>query len=419
MRRAFLALPLVLLLTACGGAAPAARPASLPAAQPAPSAPQPGAQPAPPAGPDLLAQTAQHKLSPDEMQRGLLRYLNQGEGTPVARLDALFQKWGLKPSASARLYTEADLRGDGQTEVIATLKSDNPTTGPGALFVIYKQDGHWAVDRTPRTDLPGVDLLTVAPLTGDNRQVIVWSATGLAANSPPTRYFFSVWQPGGITNLPGSGDPYMVYPRLAIEGKDVVLRGGLMGSAGSGVAQRARIDVWRFTDGAFKLADRAFDPHPESYFRLEDGIVAEQFGHAVDARSAYGDATEPSRAVAPDAFFPPSQGDLTQLRQRLGQAVGSFARFRAGLLALDKGDKAGADAVLSGDSGPFAGLTGALQRAGQRAAGCASAEAWAQANPDFLKALNSPFGFGKVTWKPEELCGPLPLPFLDGPNPPK
>lgn len=370
---------------------------------------------------DLKAQTAQHKLSPAELQAGLAAYLNQGSEPPTARLAALFQQWGLKAAPGAVLYTEADLRGDGQREVVAVAKGEHPILGPGAVFVIDKQAGRWQVDRTQRDDLPGVQLYGVVPLPGEKRQAIVWSSTGLAANSPPSRYFFSTWKPGQLTALPGSGDPYMVYGQLTLRGSDVVLHGGMMGSAGSGAAQRPRTDTWHWDGSAFKLTDRRYDRRDEAYFRLEDGIVAEQFNRLDEAKQAYQDALDPQRAVGPDSFFLASQpADPAQLKERLAQAVRSFARFRLGRLLLQEGVTAGGlHAVAAGDSGPFADLPALLLQPDQRNEACAAAQAWAEAHPEFLDALNSPFGFGKVTWKATDLCGPLPIPFLDGPNPPR
>lgn len=366
---------------------------------PAAGNPAGGAKPLPD-GPDLTAVKGPYELSLEELEKGLLRYLSQGEGGVAERLNALYDRWGLRPQDDYPRLAERDLNGDGRAEVVTALNGAGGITGTGALFVIYQRDGELAIDRSGEGDRPGVGLVAVADLAGDHGLEIIWSSTQAGAHTTHTSALVSRWEPGHFRTL--SDYMEISYAKLSLEGKDLLLSGGLIGSAGAGGAQRARTDRYRWVDNSFRLVDRVFVESPLAYHRLQDGIAAETFGRKDQAEQAFREAMAEDRALPQEGLVPPEKmGEFTQ-------AVRSFARFRLGALLMQEGRPGEAQEALAGGSGPFAGLTEALAGAGERAAGCTDAEAWVRQNPAFLEALASPYGYANPAWQPEDLCGPLP-----------
>lgn len=393
-------LVLTLLLSACS------RPKSNPpgtVTEP-PASGTPGAtpvQPKPlPEGPDLPAVSGPYELSPEQLQQGLIRYLSQGEGTIAQRLTALYDRWNLRPQDDQPLLVETDLDDDGRTEVVTALNGAGGLTGTGSLFVIYQRDGAVLIDNSAEEGLPGVRLFTTADLTGDGRPEIVWSSTSVGAHTSFTTLLVSRWEPGRLQRLPGQME--ISFGRPGIQGRDLLLTGGTIGSAGAGMAQRTYTDRYRFLDGAFRLVDRRYVESDFAYHRLLDGIVAESFGRKADAEAAYKDGLTAAGPVLREDMVPPEQ------MEPLGQAVRSFARFRLGGLLLEEGRGAEAQAVMDQASGPFAGLVRSLANAGDRSAGCKAAAQWARQHPAFLEALSSPYGYANPAWEPDSVCGPLP-----------
>ncbi|MFZ5824565.1 MAG: FG-GAP repeat domain-containing protein [Bacillota bacterium] len=390
MRRAAVwLLAFTVLLSAC------ARPKSPPPAPPEPTPAPPPAASAPkepPPGPDLMALAGPYELGLAELQAGLVRYLSQGDGSLAERLERLYDHWNLRPQDDHPRLAEADLDGDGSAEVVTALNGEGGITGTGALFVIYRRGGEIVVERSDDDGLPGVRLFDVADLTGDGDPEIAWSSTQTGAHTAHTRVLVSRWKQGRFEPLPGEME--IANARLSREGRDLLLSGGLVGSAGAGSAQRARTDRYRWSDAAFRLVDRQFAASPFAYHRLQDGIVAESFGRAADAERAFREALEPDRAALGDGMVPPEK------RAEFSGAVRAFARFRLGLLLREAG---------TGDpAAPFAGLVQTLASAPDRAGACKAAEEWARQHPAFLEALASPYGYANPAWQPEDLCGPLP-----------
>lgn len=382
-----------------GGAAPgpAPAPAAGGAAAPAPQAPDPGKFQDP------------ANLNLQQLGDWMARYLSAGQGPAAPRLQALLDRWfpahretGTDQPLPFERLVEADLNGDGKPELVTALNA--PAEGSrrlGAAYVLYQAAGGYKADMTPPPDLPDVVLATVADLTGDGRRAIVWYSSDRGAHTGYIDVFVSTWQPGQLKILPGP--VHMSSPTLLkVDGRDLVVAGGLVGSAGAGMAQRPWTDRYRVENGAVRLVDRAFDRSEFAYHKLQDGIVAESYGHLDLALKAYQDATDPERtALMPGAVDPAQAGVF-------GQAVRAFARFRLGALLLQQGKATEAGQALAAADGPYAGLSQALRDAGERTEGCAAATAWATAHPAFLAALNSPFGYANPKWQPKDLCGPLP-----------
>lgn len=374
-----------LLLTACG---------SRPAAEPpqSPQSPQPSqpSQPAPaaPAAPDLARVSAPGELEFGPLVAGLERYLAQGEGSPAQRLTGLYQRWGLRPLEQHRLLVEADLDGDGETEVVTALNGSGSVVGMGHLLVIDRREGQVVIDRPGGEPLSGAALIQVLDLTGDGQPEIVASSTAVGAHTAHTELLVYRWQPGRFERLPGA----MVTSnaRVAVEGEDLLLAGGMVSSVGAGAAQRLRTDRYRWVTDSFRLVDQQFAPSSYGYHRLIDGIAADTYGRKGEAETAFREAMEEGREVLPGA------------EPGLAPAVRTFARFRLAALLQQEGRGEEAAQVGAGASGPFAGLTATL------AEGCGAAERWVEENPAFLEALNSPQGYNNYLWQPPDICGPLP-----------
>lgn len=336
-------------------------------------------------------------LSTEALQVGLQHYMNES-GKPAAQsLAELLDRWGLKPAGGAVSQAEADLNGDGTTEVVTTLLGKgSAVTGNGALFILYQSDGGWQVDRSD--DVPGPALYAVTDLTGDGLPEVVWGSTESGAHTSFSTVLVSQWKPGNLESLPG--DLTMANMDLVVEGQDLLLSGGLIGSVGAGEVQRPRTDRYRFDGQQFQLVDQQYAASEYSYHLLIDGIVAETFGHGETAQQRFRAAMEPGRTVLGDGMVAAEQ------QEALGEAVRTYARVR---LALSLGlDASEAQQVLEEASGPYAGLAQAAQTGTDRTTACQAAVQWAEQNPAFLEALNSPLGYAHPQWLPADLCGPLP-----------
>lgn len=336
-------------------------------------------------------------LSTEELRAGLQKYVNESEKPASQRLADLFDRWGLQPAGDAIVQAEADLDGDGTPELVTALVGKGPpVTGKGALFVLYRSGEGWRVDRSD--EVPGPALHAVADLTGDGLPEIIWSSTDAGAHTSFSTVLVSTWKPGKLENLPGS--MVMASMELALDGKDLLLSGGLIGSVGAGEVQRVRTERYRFDGEQFRLVDRRYAASEYGYHRLVDGILAEEFGRTDDARRAFREAMEPGRSPLKPGQVP------AEWEGRFGEAVRTYAAVR---LALNLGlGGAEAEQVLAGVSGAYAGLAQAVQAAGNEAEACRAAAGWAEANPEFLEALNSPQGYAHPYWLPADLCGPLP-----------
>jgi|GEM_PF-1955835 len=393
------------LLAGCGkSTAKAPNPAPAPPASEAPAPQLPAGPPlvdgpATPPAPEFPAFPDMRLMTLDELRAALEQYMNaEGTAAPRERLAALLEHWGLRAGDNGEVavtpMAEADLNGDGAPELITALTTRYRGI-TGAVFVIDCQGGRCRVDMSdsPREPyMDGVALMGTADLTGDGKPEIVWVAGDHGAHTSSTRVLVSRWQPGKVENLPG--DMITTMARVKIDGENIVLIGGTVGSAGAGMTQRAAEFRYRWNGSEFFLTDRRFEPSEYAYHRLVDGINAETFQRSNEALDFYRSALEPGRPALPAEHVP------SEWQERFGQAVTEFARFRLGLRLGTNGDIAGAQTVLSAAAGPFAGLSKALAQFG----GCPAAVTWGEANPVFFAALGSPYGYNNYRWTPADLC---------------
>lgn len=407
---------IALLAAGCGGASQAVRqvPESAP---PAPAASvQPAPQPTPPSSPPPPSPSPAPALPGNadelrilklaELRTALEAYLNAEPTAPAKeRLAALLDRWGVVGQQLEAVTTiplaEADLDGDGTTELITVLhtRGDWKSVPTGAAFVISRRDGQYRVDQSPSPPeayLDGVALVAAnTDLTGDGRPDIVWVARDHGAHTTSLRVLVSTWKPGAVET---AGDLFTTTAQLRLEGKDLLLTGGTVSSVGAGASQRASTGRYRFVSGALKLVDRRFEPSEFGYHRLLDGMNEEVFGRDAEARAFYRSVLEPGRAALPPEQLKP------EWVGRFGPAVTELARFRLGLSLLRSGDKAGARQVLAGAAGPYAGLAQTLSEAADIDQGCRAAAAWALNDAAFLGELNAPFGYNSIRWTQYDLC---------------
>jgi hypothetical protein len=334
-----------------------------------------------------------------QLTEGLKELANNGDGTVAAVVQALFDKWKLKPLPGSVQVAEGDLSGDKQNEVVAVYKDPKSVNGAGTLFVFYQKDGAWQVDR-PVEEILAPSLYAVADLNQDGANEIVWGSNSTGANTSNTTVYVTAWAPGDFRRLPG--DISMTNAKVEVQGQTLVLTGNLKGGYGAGTAQRERTDTYKWVEGALTAVDKRFAPSDFAYHRLQDGILAEEFGKLDEAAKAYADATWKPVLPEGDAVAP-------EMRDQLTIAVGALARFRNALLMMQSNTPVEiVNKVLNGTPPPFDGLGKAAVGTKTREAACAAAIAWVGAHPDVLKALNSPRGYANPQWKGPDLCGPLP-----------
>ncbi len=355
-------------------------------------------------------------LELEVLAASLVRYINEGEGSPAEKVARLYERWEITPGQDAIPLAEADLDGDGTAEVVTALNAAGPGIEQwGDLFVIHGQPGVYRLDRAggagmphgSLADLRNVRLHAVTDLDGDGRGEIVWSTTTVGAHTAHSVVTVSTWSPGGLRHLPESAT--MANMRLRVEGADLILQGGVIGSVGAGAAQRPRTDIYRVVEGRLVLADQRYAPSAFGYHRLLDGIIAEKVGRRDDAQRAYRDAMEPERVALPPEALDPAGMVEPELRERFDDAVRALARVRLTALLLELGEPEAAQQVIAGAEGTYAELVRTLEPAGDRAAACEAAAAYAREHPDFLEALNAVYGYATPQWREAgQLCGPLP-----------
>lgn len=438
------------LLAACGQeAAPAVPPAAAPAAQgpaeqalveqAAPTLPQSGpgsgsggeaaaagglpsrAADAPAAGAAGAAsgRADVEALDWDGLAAALPELLGAAGRPPMEAL----ADWGAIPDPrdGAARWREADLDGNGSPEWVAVLKAPNPEAPRhGALTVISTAAGRHKADYLPIPEdyFLGASVDEIADIDNDGSMELVWSWITSSAHSPSTHFAVARWEPGRLVNVPGPDPATPNLSEYRREGADLLLRGGIISSAGAGTWQRERTDRYRIDGGGLRLIDRSYDPAGNGYDELIDGIAAETYGRREQALEAYRRAQTAARYASgePPVFERPTigvvEGDQAQAYLPVfADAVKAFAAFREALLRLQLGQAAvpGGPAADPAADRPFAELASLAAGAETAEAACKAADEWADRHPKFLEAINAPFGYANPRWKADTLCGGLPL----------
>ncbi|HLN63567.1 MAG TPA: VCBS repeat-containing protein [Symbiobacteriaceae bacterium] len=342
-------------------------------------------------------------LSLSQITEGLKEYVNSGSGPVAPRLTALFAHWNLNPVPNSTLVLDADLDGDGTTETVAVYRDTKSATGAvGSLFVISGKEGRYQVDRSAEEVLMPA-LYTVADLNHDGRQEIIWATTSIGANTTTSQIYLSRWTSGSLQTERGNAMMTNVA-KVEAQGTELILTGGTKGGFGAGSAQRPQVVRYTWEDGALKLTDKQFAASEYSYHKLQNGLWAEEMGRLEEAGAAYAAATEPNRQV-----LPPGDAVPDEWREKLADAVRTFSQLRIAMLQVDaQTPEEFVRKVLGGSWGRYEGLTKSALGAKDRQGICSAAVQWAEANPEFIKALNSPRGYANPQWKPADVCGSMP-----------
>ncbi|MGE5675710.1 MAG: FG-GAP repeat domain-containing protein [Mycobacterium leprae] len=364
-----------------------------------------GEQPVSPAAhvSGLMDLASPNGLSLSQLTEGLKEYLNSSSGPVAQRLTDLFAHWNLRAVPGSKLVLDADLDGDGVQETVAVYRDTKSATGAvGSLFVISGKDGRFQVDRSPEEVLVPA-LYTVADLNQDGRQEIIWASTSIGANTTISQIYLSAWTAGNLQTQRSEINLTNVT-NVEVQGKELVVTGGTKGGFGAGAAQRSQVVRYSWSGGGLTTADKRFTQSEYSYHRLQDGLTAEELGNLDEAGHAYASATEPNRQV-----LPPGDSVPDEWRDKLADAVRTFAQLRIALLQIDSHTPDEfVRKVLGGSWGRYAGLTKSALGEKDRLGVCSAAIQWAEANPEFIQALNSPRGYANPQWKPKDLCGPMP-----------
>jgi hypothetical protein len=255
------------------------------------------------------------------------------------------------------------------------------------------------------TGIPRVE--AVGDLDGDGAKEIVWRWGTIGAHTTAFSYSVSKWNEEGWSSVPGT----ITMPSVSsftLEDSAIVLRGGLIGSAGAGPWQRESTDTYKYVDGGMKLVDSTMADATTAYHRLNEAAVGEALGYWDRAAEQYAEAARQTDATYEGLLFQFEQqivegGRQPELEKRFGEAVQALARLRLGLLELD-GNLSGAySSKLAPDAGAFAGLSTALHFANNRREGAKAAKRWAEDNPEWLELLNAPFGYANRRWDAESV----------------
>lgn len=414
MKKLFVLMLVWLAVAGCGVQPAPTEPMPLPKPEPpAAVVPEPPPAPAPPpAPPDLATAPNSYGFTPAELRAGLELVANSGPGTPAEKLQQVISRWGYKygprDGMAAIMLAEADLNGDGEPETITALNGTRGTqyNTEGRVFIIYRSGDRFQVDLLPyrpnfmMDSFRQVSLHAVTDLTGDGRPEIIWFSEDHGAHTTYAYTYVSGWTPGSEDEI--AGPLYMSFPALTLEGSDLVLSGGTIGSAGAGTLQRRRTDRYRWNGSTMALVDRRYAESDFSYHRLQDGMVAEQFGRADDALAAYRNALRPPEGKHLEMGVPP------EWQERFREAVPAFARFRLAALLMKLERPEEAKRALAAAAGSYAGLLQDSTGAANRDELCLTAVGWAAEHPEFLEALNSTWGYASTRWNAVDMCSRLP-----------
>lgn len=253
----------------------------------------------------------------------------------------------------------ADLDGDGEEEWLLTLDSSQLQQEPGQplaeghpgdLWIVGAQGVVYQVreDEAPDFFATAPEVLELVDMTGDEQPeaVVVFSTCG--AHTCYNYYQIISAHGGDIRNLvqlPADGqvlpeslpdaislsyvDQQEIRDATEDELPDLVIHGGIVGSAGAGI-QRSRTEIWAWSGQAITLEEQQWDETEYRFHRLYNANYAFDRQEYDLARSGYENVV-----VNPDledVEF--ATGTASEVRDHSRQ----FAAFRLTLLPLLRGD---------------------------------------------------------------------------------
>jgi hypothetical protein len=382
------------------------------------SVPLPTPSPLPSAAPSPQPVPARPARLQDE-PAAVASYLNAAVANRGMLL-ALLVAWdGPPPKAQPNALAEGDLDGDGEPEIVLALTSNAPADqsaagSRGVLSVLRRVDSRYRVVDVPDGSAAPADsgprLLAVDDLNGDGRAEIAFELTTCGAHSCVQRPRIVGWDANGRLRVLSPPDLEMasaqvqLVPHPAEHSFDLVLHGGLIGSAGAGI-QRARTEVYRWQNPSWSLAETTYAPSRERYFVLADAGAAFTRRDFQTALRLYCQAAEDDSLIeTPLAHTTPPGPELRAFaRFRLvliDALVGQEDDARALLEAAQRLDSATAFPRLALVFWDTYGMTADVQLA------CDQVTRLVRANPQpTLRSLNG-WGYANPEVAPEDVCRP-------------
>ncbi|XEC92633.1 hypothetical protein AB6A23_14625 [Paenibacillus tarimensis] len=345
---------------------------------------------------DTLAGTNNMEL--DEEPLPLMEKVNQ-ELTKLAKPAGNMVEWtrsvvsGYDDTDGPIDVFETDLDQDGVTHewvtVLAEAVRDQQT---GELLqrnaygaVISYAEGKFSIQSFafPASSFGRAKVETIADLTGDGKPEVVWVSLDIGAHTTHSTYTVSSWSAGKLETIEGTAEIDNVSNAEIMDG-NLVLTGGLIGSAGAGPWQREFTDYYSVVNHTIQRTERVFESSPTPYHRLIDGLWAEAHGRTERALEDYTRAIAMESPSYKDYYFVFEgdwvQGEVeTEKEKQFERIVKQSSRLRKEL------------------------LTETLQGASPKNA-CAAAKEKSGYEEGWLPYLNAPAGYANPAWGNDNIC---------------
>lgn len=254
----------------------------------------------------------------------------------------------------------ADLDGDEEEEWLLTLDTTHldeapfsPQGHPGDFWIVQEEEVYQQLALVP--ELAGVapTVVAVAEMTGDDNPEVITVAITCGAHTCYHNYDILSTHHGELASILGvppaeteqaADEETPLLALIAIptvdseevtdangDGlDDLVLHGGLIGSAGAGI-HRAYTEVWVWDGEAITLDSRSFDETNYRHHRLYDANMAFDEGDYERAAVLY-------EQIVVDQSMEDVQPILAGTAEDTREAARQFAAFRLALLPLFRGD---------------------------------------------------------------------------------
>ncbi|MFK7694491.1 hypothetical protein [Paenibacillus sp. HJGM_3] len=253
----------------------------------------------------------------------------------------------------------------------------------------------------------------VAELYKSGNPEILMESTITGAHTSTTQYAAYTWLEDQWIRVPGLASLPSVRS-MRIENAKLILKGGIISSAGAGTWQRERTFTFQIRDSALQLTDVQADQSPTIYHLLQDAVDIESLANWQHAIDRY------ARVLEHPADKDDYQGYLFQNKQelveggkdpvferRFQEAVRALAWLRLQLLQGDTNRVPGNGIKQEPDLGEFAGLAEVVKPAKNGEEARTAAVKWAQTNPAWVELLNAPFGYANRNWTPTSIAAAI------------
>lgn len=292
--------------------------------------------------------------------------------------------------------------------VVINLPADDPRTASGTLLVYHK--GHNGIMQVYRADSAAwAELIEAADINVDGRTDLVWVERSCGAHTCYGTLHVDAWDADATTFADWlTGEPEMAEPEIRVEetadegqGREIVLYGGVIGSAGAG-PQRNRTETYISPDGAaYELFSQEYDASACIY----DAVLDANARFALWAQEGFEAAIEAYRRVLDDeTLVACGEGRIEDEVATLQD----FARFRLVVSYVAIGRAATAQPLagqiehraLQGAADAFLKSYRATTSVIQA---CRDTTKYAQATPAAWEFL-ADWGYGNPTFTAADLC---------------